>query len=82
MSWTLAQAKDQLSEVVRRANDQGPQTISVRGKDAAVVMSKAQYETLVPSVPGLSFRDHILAFPKIEGVDFERDKSPARDVEF
>ena len=82
MTWTLAAAKDQLSEVVRRAVDQGPQTISVRGKETAVVLSKAQYDALNPGTPPLNFRDHLLAFPKVEELDTERDSAPARDFQF
>jgi prevent-host-death family protein len=35
--WQLQDAKNKLSEVVRRALEEGPQTITVRGKDTVVV---------------------------------------------
>ena len=80
MNWTLAKAKDQLSEVVRRAIDDGPQTISVRGEDAAVILSKADFAQLqAPNAP-TTLRE-LLESMNWDGVDLERDETPARDVE-
>lgn len=81
MTWTLAEAKDRLSEVVRRAAIEGPQTISVRGKDTAVVISKAEYEQLTPSKPKGDFVEFLLSIPSLEGVDLERDRSLPRDID-
>jgi prevent-host-death family protein len=82
MTWTLARAKDNLSEVVRRATDEGPQVISVRGKDAAVVISKAEYDRLAPANPKPDFKEWLLSGPSLEGVDLERDRGPVRDIDF
>ncbi len=41
--WQLQEAKNRLSEVVRRAQTEGPQTITVRGEDAVVVIDSEQY---------------------------------------
>jgi len=41
--WQLQEAKNKLSEVVSRAQKEGPQTITVRGKEVAVVISLADY---------------------------------------
>ena len=84
MTWTLATAKNQLSEVVRRARLDGPQTISVRGRDAVVVMSKDAYEALVfPNAAPKDFKAHLLSFPKIDDPEFyralERRPFPPRD---
>lgn len=80
MNWTLARAKDQLSEVVRRAIDDGPQTISVRGEDTAVILSKADFEQLqAPNAP--STLKALLESMNWDGVDLERDETPARDIE-
>jgi prevent-host-death family protein len=35
--WQLQEAKNKLSEVIRRAVEEGPQTITVRGRDTVVV---------------------------------------------
>jgi prevent-host-death family protein len=37
--WQLQEAKNRLNEWVRKARDEGPQTITVHGADAAVVVS-------------------------------------------
>jgi prevent-host-death family protein len=44
--WQLQEAKNRLSELVRKARDEGPQVITVHGTDAAVVMSAEQYAKL------------------------------------
>ena len=85
MAWTLATAKNQLSEVVRRARSEGPQTISVRGRDAVVVMSKDAYEAMTPA-PGApkDFKAFLLSAPKIDDPEFyralERRPFPPRDI--
>ena len=47
--WKLEDAKARFSEVVRRAASEGPQTVTVRGREAAVVLSSEQYEKLRPA---------------------------------
>jgi antitoxin Phd len=37
--WQLQEAKNRLSEVVRKARSEGPQVITLHGSDAAVVVS-------------------------------------------
>jgi prevent-host-death family protein len=46
MTWQLQKAKNQLSEVVRRARSAGPQVITVHGKTTAVVLSAEDYARL------------------------------------
>ncbi len=69
MTWTLAEAKDQLSQVVRRAVDEGPQTISVRGRETAVVIGKAEYDRLRPAAPPRDFKAYLLSIPSLDAVD-------------
>jgi prevent-host-death family protein len=35
--WQFSEAKNKLSEVIRRAREEGPQTITVRGEDAVTI---------------------------------------------
>jgi antitoxin Phd len=82
MTWTLARAKDQLSEVIRQAVSNGPQMISVRGEDTAVVIAKADYDRLAkPLAPPKTFKDFLLSIPSLEDVDLTRDQTPPRDVD-
>lgn len=44
--WQLQEAKNRLSELVRKAREDGPQVITVHGADAVVVVSTDQYRKL------------------------------------
>ncbi len=81
MTWTLARAKDQLSELIRQAAASGPQTITVRGEDKAVILTKADYDRLASPAASRSFKDFLLSIPSLEGVDLARDQSPPRDID-
>jgi antitoxin Phd len=76
--WQLQEAKNKLSEVVEEALRQGPQIITKRGKQTAVVLSYADYRKMLLNQKKLSdfFRESPLV-----GIDLDlsRDKSPARD---
>lgn len=45
-TWQLQEAKDQLSRIVAAARTHQPQTITVHGKDAVVVLSAEAYRKL------------------------------------
>lgn len=77
MEWKLAEAKNRLSEVVRRALTEGPQRISRRG-DSVVILSSDEYDQLVGRRP--SFKAFLLGGPDMASLDLSRDKSPMRDV--
>lgn len=47
MDWQLQQAKNRFSEVIRRAQTDDAQIITVRGKEAAVVISAQRYRQLL-----------------------------------
>ena len=44
--WQLQTAKNRLSEVVRRAGEEGPQVITLHGRDAAVVVAADDFKKL------------------------------------
>ena len=44
VKWQLQEAKNRLSEVVRKARSEGPQVITLHGEDAAVVVSAKDYK--------------------------------------
>ncbi|MBA2686042.1 MAG: type II toxin-antitoxin system Phd/YefM family antitoxin [Gemmatimonadaceae bacterium] len=54
-SWSLERAKNQLSEVVRRALEHEPQFVTRGGRDAVVVLATADYERLVAPVNIVDF---------------------------
>jgi prevent-host-death family protein len=43
-SWTVAEAKARLSELIEKAQSQGPQTITKHGRTAAIVVSAEEWE--------------------------------------
>ena len=45
--WQLQEAKAHFSELIRVCIDEGPQMVSVRGKEEAVVISKEDYDRLI-----------------------------------
>jgi prevent-host-death family protein len=77
-TWQLGEAKHKLSRVVEDALNDGPQVITRRGVEVAVVLSYAEYQRMLASRQRLSdfFRGSSLA-----GVDLDltRDTSDARD---
>ena len=48
-AWKMETAKARLSELLRHAREKGPQRITVRGRDAAVVLSIQDYDHLTQS---------------------------------
>ena len=46
--WQLQEAKNRLSELVRKAREEGPQVITIHGTDAVVVMAAEQFRKLSP----------------------------------
>ena len=45
--WQLQDAKNRLSELVRKAREDGPQVITLRGRDAVVVVSANEFGKLL-----------------------------------
>lgn len=81
MSWSVAKAKDNLSEVIRRSRSEGPQEISLHGEAAAVVLSAEDFRRLKDHRAARDFKDWLLNGPSLEGVDLERYRRPARDID-
>ena len=78
--WQLQEAKNKFSEVVRKASEEGPQTVTKHGKDSVVVLSAEEYRKL--DRPKTSLVEFFQKSPlsKVE-IDLKRDKSPSRHVE-
>ncbi|HTE82736.1 MAG TPA: type II toxin-antitoxin system Phd/YefM family antitoxin [Reyranella sp.] len=82
--WTLQDAKAHLSEVIRLANTHGPQIVTCRGVERAVVLSAEDYGKLKSEKP--SFVDMLLNGPKLDDEDVElinqRSSDQGRKVKF
>ena len=78
--WKLEDAKARFSELVRRAQSEGPQRVTVRGRDAVVVISAAELERLLPEkrrLPFVRFMESLY----VEGLDLSREADHGRDSE-
>jgi len=80
MEWQLADAKNRFSEMVNRAESEGPQTVLRRGEPVAVLVSISEYRRTC--TPKRSLKDMLLNGPDFTGVDLSRDPSPEREFEW
>lgn len=79
-SWKLEDAKARFSELVRRAHDEGPQSVTVRGRRAVVVVDADEFERLMaprPTLPLVEF----LGSLDMDGLDLTREPDARREVE-
>ena len=78
--WQLQEAKNRFSELVNKAIEEGPQTVTRHGEEIVVVLSKAEYSRLLKSQTSLLefFRQSPLVGIEL---DLERDPSLPRDID-
>jgi len=80
--WQMQEAKARLSEVIKDAEREGPQEITLHGRPVAVVVSREQYDRLAGTGESLvAFMRHSPLYGD-EEVDLSRDQSLSRDVSF
>jgi prevent-host-death family protein len=80
-TWQLQEAKNRFSEVIRRARNEGPQVITLRGEEVAVLVDVKTYRR---SEPGTAQADFILRAMK-EWADENQDvelELPQRTVDW
>ena len=81
--WQVQDAKARFAEVVRRATSEGPQVVTYRGADTAVVLSIREYQRLTASRP--DFAEFLIGGPKWDDSTIaqinDRAKDAARDIE-
>jgi prevent-host-death family protein len=78
-TWQVQDAKARLSEVIERANTEGPQTITRHGAGRAVVLSLKDYRALLAHKP--DFKAHLLGGPKVDDFPIERKRDTGRVIE-
>jgi antitoxin Phd len=76
-TWALQDAKARFSEVVRRANADGPQVVTYRGIEKAVVLSVEDFRRLRPQ--RRSFVDVLLDGPMLDDRTIETINRRSRD---
>jgi len=79
--WKLEDAKARFSEVVRMAGTAGPQLVTVRGKEAAVILAPEQYRQLLPGAKGRLSLVRFLRSLDLSLLDVEREHDSGREVD-
>ena len=75
--WQLQEAKNRFSEVIDEAIERGPQVITRRGVETAVLLSVADYRKMV--LGAKSITEFFRSSPLVgEDLDLSRDQSPNR----
>jgi len=77
--WQLQEAKAKFSEVVKLANREGPQEITMRGQPTAILISKEDFQRIKGKKPSLVA---LMRSSPLKGIDLdlERDTSPVRNI--
>lgn len=79
--WLLQDAKARFSELVRRVRSEGPQLVTVHGRDEVVVVSAEEFRKLKGDLTGKALVDLMRKSP-LRDVDIEPKgtRMPVRDV--
>ena len=79
--WALQDAKARFSELVRKARNDGPQHVTVHGRDEVVVIAAEEFERLNGELTGAALIAAAQASP-CHDIELEpaRAPSPVRDV--
>jgi len=79
--WLLQDAKARFSELVRRVRSEGPQHVTVHGREEVVVVAAEEFRRLKGEQTGASLIAALQASPSRD-IDLEPERRPApvRDV--
>lgn len=79
--WLLQDAKARFSELVRRVHAEGPQHVTVHGRDEVVVIAAAEFRRLKGDLTGAALVAAMQAspYPEID-IEAKRFRLPVRDV--
>jgi prevent-host-death family protein len=80
--WQLQEAKARFSEVVRRAKQEGPQHVTVHGREEVVVIGADDFRRLAGERSGQALVDAMRTAPsRSASIDPPRSRMPVRDVD-
>jgi len=79
--WILQDAKARFSELVRKVRSEGPQHVTVHGREEVVVVDADEFRRLKGGVTGKALIDAMQASP-YRDIDIEprRERLPVRNV--
>lgn len=75
--WALQDAKARLSEVIRKAETDGPQLVTVHGEEKVIVVAVAEYRKLKGEPTGRAIVDALAASPHKE-IELEQPRHRVR----
>ena len=78
MAWQLQTAKQRFSELIERALSEGPQIVTRRGREVAVVIGIDDYRRLREGEP--DFKQFLREAPDFDLLDIKRSSEPGRAV--
>src|SRR5882724_6778483 len=79
--WVLQDAKARFSELVRRVRSEGPQHVTVHGRDGVVVIAAEEFRRLKGDVAGAALVAAMQASPHRETeIEPKRARMPVRDA--
>ncbi len=78
MSWQLQEAKQKFSELVRRAQAEGPQVVTRHGAEVVVVVSAEEYRRLAGEQ---DFKAFLRSAPEFGELEIDRSHEKARVVD-
>src|ERR1700719_4333979 len=79
--WLLQDAKARFSELVRKVRSEGPQHVTVHGRDEVVVIAAEEFQRLKGGVTGKALIDAMQASPHREiDIEPQRGPMPVREV--
>ncbi|HTT80785.1 MAG TPA: type II toxin-antitoxin system Phd/YefM family antitoxin [Stellaceae bacterium] len=79
--WPLQDAKARFSEVVRRARNDGPQHVTVHGRDEVVIVAAEEFRRLKGDRSGAALVAALQASPYRDvNIEPRRGRMPVRDV--
>lgn len=73
--WLLQDAKARFSELVRKVHSEGPQHVSVHGRDEVVVIAAEEFRRLNGDLSGKALIAAIQASPH-RGIEIEPERGP------
>jgi prevent-host-death family protein len=80
--WLLQEAKARFSELVRRARSEGPQLVTVHGRDEVMVVSVDEFRRLKGEPSGAALIEALQASPHRD-IDLEPQRAamPVRELD-
>jgi prevent-host-death family protein len=79
MSWQLQEAKQRFSELVRRAEREGPQVVTRHGEEVVVVVPVEEYRRISErgGEKKMDFKEFLMSAPDLSVLDLEGPRDAA-----